>query len=116
LSATSAATWRSPLEDAATELEWKGKIKPVNASRGKRLRAEPVAVLYGDPDDPETWDKAVMHHVGEFEVLEDQMKSWLPEDGVSPDHMDAHVFAATEAFDLNHDGPSHWSEAVLGVA
>jgi phage terminase large subunit-like protein len=48
-----------------------------------------VAVLYGDPEDPETWDKAVMHHVGEFKVLEDQMKSWLPEDWVSPDHMDA---------------------------
>lgn len=23
---------------------------------------------------------------------------------------------ATEAFDLNHDGPTHWSEAILGVA
>lgn len=106
----------SPLEDAAKELEWKGKIKDVSASRGKRLRAEPVAVLYGDPDDPATWDTAVMHHVGEFEVLEDQMKSWLPEDGESPDHMDAAVFALTEAFDLNHDAPAHWSEAILGVA
>lgn len=106
----------SPLEDAAEELGWNGKIKDVKASRGKRLRAEPVAVLYGDPDDPETWDKAVMHHVGDFEVLEDQQKSWLPEDGVSPDHLDAMVFAATEAFDLNHDGPTHWSDVVLGAA
>jgi phage terminase large subunit-like protein len=69
----------SPLEDTAAEIGRRGKIKKVKASRGKRLRAEPVAVLYGDPDDPETWDKAVMHHVGE-EVLEDQMKSWPPED------------------------------------
>jgi phage terminase large subunit-like protein len=73
-------------------------------------------VLYGDPDDPETWDKAVMHHVGEYEVLEDQMKSWPPADGVSPDHMNAMVFAATEAFDLNHDGPGSWKDAILGAA
>ena len=33
----------SPLEDAAKELDWTGKIQAVNASRGKRLRAEPVA-------------------------------------------------------------------------
>jgi phage terminase large subunit-like protein len=59
----------SPLEDAAEELGWKGKIKDISASRGKRLRAEPVAVLYGDPDDPETWDKAVMHHVASSRSL-----------------------------------------------
>jgi hypothetical protein len=54
----------SPLEQAAEELGWKGKIKAIFGSRGKRVRAEPVAALYGDPDDPETWDQAVMHHVG----------------------------------------------------
>jgi hypothetical protein len=47
----------------------------VNASRGERLRAEPVAVPHGDPDDRETWGTAVTYHVSEFEVLEDQIKS-----------------------------------------
>jgi hypothetical protein len=27
-----------------------------------------------------------MHHVGTFEVLEEQMTTWLPESGESPDH------------------------------
>jgi len=32
-----------------------------------------------------------MLHVGEFDVLESWVKSWLPADGVSPNHMDAMV-------------------------
>ena len=106
----------SSLEDVAKELDWTGKIDDVSASPGKRLRAEPVAVLYGDPDDLRTWESGVMHHVGEYEVLEDQLRSWLPANGVSPDHMDAMVSAVTEAFDLNHHGPRSWEDALLGVA
>jgi hypothetical protein len=30
--------------------------------------------------------------------------------------MDACVFALTEAFDPNHDGPDSWEDAILGVA
>ena len=30
--------------------------------------------------------------------------------------MDAHEFAATEASDLNYDGPGSWENAPLGVA
>ena len=47
----------SPPKGAAAEFDWKVKIKKVSASRGKRLCAEPVTMLHGDPDDPETWDK-----------------------------------------------------------
>jgi phage terminase large subunit-like protein len=57
-----------------------------------------------------------MHHAGEYRALEDHMKSWLPADRVSPDHMDAMGFEATEAFDLNHRGTGSWEDAILGVA
>jgi phage terminase large subunit-like protein len=72
---------------------------PVNASRGKKKRAEPVAALY---------EQHRVHHVGAFPDLEDQMVLWEGEpedekDGTeeetdfeSPDHMDALVWALTE--------------------
>ncbi len=86
----------SPLEDAARELGWEGKVVLRNNSKGKRVRAEPVSKKYGDPDDPSTWDQAIMHHVGDFEALEAEQVSWRPEDGTSPNRMDAYVFAADE--------------------
>lgn len=59
----------------------------VNASRGKRVRAEPVAALY---------EQGRVHHVGSFPVLEDQMASWAPDsNGSSPDRVDALVWAIT---------------------
>jgi phage terminase large subunit-like protein len=63
-------------------------VKMVVASRGKQLRAEPIAALY---------EQRRVHHVGEFPGLEDQMCSWCPTDaGPSPDRVDALVWAATE--------------------
>jgi len=61
-------------------------FKKVTASRGKYIRAEPVAALY---------EKGVVHHVGAFPELEDQMCEWAPGDE-SPDRMDALVWAITE--------------------
>ena len=61
-------------------------IKRVHASRGKATRAEPVAALY---------EQGRVHHVGAFAELEDQMCTWVPGD-VSPDRMDALVWALTE--------------------
>ncbi len=61
-------------------------FKKVSASRGKYIRAEPVAALY---------EKGEVHHVGAFPELEDQMCEWLPGDE-SPDRMDALVWAITE--------------------
>jgi phage terminase large subunit-like protein len=60
----------------------------VHASRGKRSRAEPIAALY---------EQGLVHHVGTFDALEDQMCMFTPDgfDG-SPDHVDALVWAATE--------------------
>jgi phage terminase large subunit-like protein len=64
-------------------------IKTVTASRGKAIRAEPVAALY---------EQHKVHHVGSMAALEDQMCEWNPQDNTaaSPDRMDALVWAVTE--------------------
>lgn len=63
--------------------------KAVHASRGKQVRAEPIAGLY---------EQDRFHHVGTFDELEDQMCNWTPESDESPDRMDALVWGATELF------------------
>jgi phage terminase large subunit-like protein len=60
--------------------------KAVHASRGKVIRAEPVAALY---------EQGKVHHVGSFPSLEDQLCQWEP--GMSsPDRLDALVWALTD--------------------
>lgn len=61
--------------------------KKVTATRGKRLRAEPVSALY---------EQQRVHHVGQFKRLEDQMVTWTPDSPDSPDRLDAMVWALTE--------------------
>ncbi len=62
--------------------------KAVRASRGKAVRAEPVAALY---------EQGKVHHVGVLIALEDQMCGWDPTTAEkSPDRMDALVWALTE--------------------
>lgn len=69
-------------------------FRSVHASRGKRMRAEPVASLYGDPEDLESSRPRVHHPRGvDLELLEDQMTTWTPESGESPDRLDALVWA-----------------------
>jgi phage terminase large subunit-like protein len=63
----------------------------VHASRGKAIRAEPVAALY---------EQGRIHHVGTFPELEDQMCDWSPNSGKSPDRMDALVWCIWELFSL----------------
>ena len=62
------------------------RIIPVNSRRGKALRAEPILSLY---------EQGRVHHVGTFGDLEDQMVSWVPGVGDSPDRVDALVHAIT---------------------
>lgn len=63
----------------------------VRASRGKRIRAEPIAALY---------EQGKVHHVGSFDALEDQQCSFLPEgNDKSPDRVDALVWALTDLSD-----------------
>jgi len=62
-------------------------FKMVTASRGKVQRAEPIAALY---------EQGKVRHVYGLQDLEAQMTGWTPEDGTSPDRMDALVWAMTE--------------------
>ena len=62
-------------------------VKKVHASRGKHIRAEPVAALY---------EQHRVRHAGAFDQLEDQMCLFVPGEGNSPDRMDALVWAITE--------------------
>lgn len=71
-------------------------ITTVHASRGKYVRAEPIAALY---------EQGRVHHVGTLPDLEDQMTAFTPEsalvdrsDGKSPDRVDALVWALTHLF------------------
>ena len=65
--------------------------RKVTASRGKRIRAEPIAALY---------EQGRVHHVGALPELEDQMCSFLPEGNEkSPDRVDALVWALTDLSD-----------------
>lgn len=71
------------IRTAAAHLGVSIPIKMVRATRGKRVRAEPIAALYSQG----RW-----HHVGVFEALEDQMVTWYPELDWSPDRLDANVW------------------------
>lgn len=67
-------------------------VRAVRATRGKRLRAEPVAALY---------EQGRVRHAAAFPQLEDQMAGFTGAPGeVSPDRLDALVWALTDlAFD-----------------
>jgi phage terminase large subunit-like protein len=64
----------------------------VHASRGKVIRAEPVAALY---------EQGRAHHIGAFPLLEDQQANFTTDfdrsaAGYSPDRVDALVWAFTD--------------------
>jgi predicted phage terminase large subunit-like protein len=63
-----------------------GPLTAVHASRGKRTRAEPVAALY---------EQGRVTHPTPLDALEDQLCSWTPDSGDSPDRLDAAVWALT---------------------
>lgn len=60
-------------------------IRVVHASRGKRVRAEPVSALT---------EQGRWRFGGRFEALEDQLSTWTPELDWSPDRLDAMVWDA----------------------
>ena len=78
-------------------------IKEVRATKGKRLRAEPIAAMY---------EQGRIHHVGTFPQLEDQMCTWVPDDGKSPDRLDAMVHGFTY---LTSRGMSQGFIAQMGI-
>lgn len=67
-------------------------FRAVRATRGKALRAEPIANLY---------EQGRVHHIGYMAELEEQMLGWSPvdTDAKSPDRLDALVWACTELID-----------------
>jgi phage terminase large subunit-like protein len=74
--------------------------RPVDAKRGKYLRAQPVASLY---------EQGRVHHVGLLKDLEDQMCSWVPDPDVgrkskSPDRLDALVHGVTAVTSISGGG------------
>lgn len=60
----------------------------VTATRGKVVRAEPIAALAEQGRD---------HHCGDFPALEDELCTWEPDAGLpSPNRLDAKVWAYTD--------------------
>jgi phage terminase large subunit-like protein len=77
------------------------KVKLVHASRGKHIRAEPVAALYESVRDTTgaVIKAATVRHVGRFPELEEQMAAFTTsgyQGSGSPDRVDALVWALTE--------------------
>jgi phage terminase large subunit-like protein len=71
------------------EVDMSVPISEVRATRGKYVRAEPVAALY---------EQGRVAHVGAFPALEDEMADFGPDglsSGRSPDRLDALVWAVT---------------------
>ena len=73
-------------------------IQTVRATRGKRVRAEPVSALY---------EQERIHHVGEFADLETQLCTWTTESPQSPDNLDALVWAC---YALGLTSSGDWSQ------
>jgi phage terminase large subunit-like protein len=67
-------------------------VRTVTATRGKFLRAEPIAAAY---------ERGAVFHLGEFAKLEDQLCTLTPDfdaraSGFSPDRADALVWAIAD--------------------
>jgi phage terminase large subunit-like protein len=75
------ATLRTAAEALGVDIP----IRTVTATRGKVVRAQPVAALAAQG----RW-----HMAGVFPELEDQLATWYPELGWSPDRLDAMVWPA----------------------
>ena len=70
-------------------------VELVHATRGKVVRAEPISALY---------EQGRIHHVGRFDLLEDQMclfsiDNIRSDSNGSPDRVDALVWGLTKIFD-----------------
>lgn len=78
------------VEQTLEKAGYSARVKTVTSRRGKDLRAEPIVALY---------EKHKVFHVGkrgDLAKLEDEMTSWVPGVGDSPNRVDALVHAATE--------------------
>jgi phage terminase large subunit-like protein len=74
------------VEVTLNQVDKKVPVKLIHASRGKQTRAEPVSTLS---------EKGRIHHVGNYNKLEDELCLWIPGDD-SPNRLDAMVHGMTE--------------------
>ncbi len=78
------------VEGVIRQIDSSVPIRKVRATRGKFIRAEPVAALY---------ERGLVSHIGQLAALEDQLCDFGPaglSGGRSPDRMDALVWALTD--------------------
>lgn len=81
------------------------RVREVNSTRGKLIRAEPVFSLY---------EQDRVKHLPNLADLETQLTEWIPGSSESPDRMDAMVHAAHELSD--HARPAEVQVASGSVA
>ena len=72
--------------------------RSVHATRGKLVRAEPIAALY---------EQRRVHHMGMYPELEAQMCTYTGDTKISPDRLDALVWGLTEL--SKSKGDVNWS-------
>jgi phage terminase large subunit-like protein len=81
------------VESVIRAVERNAPVTLVHASRGKHIRAEPISALY---------EQGRVHHVGRFDILEDQMclfsRDYDRQHG-SPDRVDALVWGLASLFE-----------------
>ena len=76
------------------------KVKLVNATKGKSIRAEPISIAYS---------KGLVHHLGIFPELELEMLYWIPGKSLnSPNRLDALVWAVTELVENPNTGNAYF--------
>ena len=80
------------VRDVMTVREPTLNVEVVTASRGKEVRAEPIAALWPDPEVmPGVIGRG--HLCGYFGDLEGELTTWVPGDALSPNRLDALVWA-----------------------
>ena len=63
------------------------RVKRIHATKGKQLRAEPVVSMY---------ERDMVRHAHGLHALENEMMTWVPGQGASPNRVDALVYALLE--------------------
>lgn len=79
------------VESMLRQAGWRGRYAGVHASRGKRVRAEPVSAGYERTLVPAATGFCI-YHLRPFPELEDQWCTFTPDSPTSPDRLDAAVW------------------------
>lgn len=75
------------VEFVIRQYDFVNRIKTVHAKQGKDLRAEPVVSMY---------ERGLVKHLPGLNRLENEMLTWVPGAGKSPNRIDAMVYAVIE--------------------